>query len=106
MTRSRIVTWLSGAVVAGACVLVAPTASADPYVDVRVAPPAVRVETIPPRPSAHHFWVHGYYNWNGREHVWVPGRYEVERPGYGYREGRWEGGRGHYHYVQGGWYRR
>lgn len=108
----RIVTWLSCGVVAGVCALVSPTtggiatASADPIVDVRVAPPRPRVEVIPARPSPNHFWIHGHYAWNGREHYWVPGRYEVSRPGYGWREARWEGGGGHYHYVEGGWYRR
>ena len=77
----RLAKWLSASVVAGACLIAAPhgvtTASAAPVVEVRIAPPAPRVEVVPARPSPHHFWVHGYWAWNGRAHVWVPGRYLV-----------------------------
>ena len=107
--------WLAriavSSVLAGACLIASPhgvaVASAEPVVDVRIAPPATRVEVVPARPSPHHFWVHGYWAWSGHSHVWVPGRYEVERRGYGYREPRWEGNpNGHWRYHQGGWYRR
>src|SRR5450432_3386659 len=105
----RVAKWLSASVLAGACLIASPhgvsTASAEPIVDVRIAPPAARVEVVPARPSRHHFWVHGYWSWDGRAHVWVPGHYEVERRGYVYREPRWEGARGHWHFREGGWYR-
>jgi hypothetical protein len=103
----RIAQWLSVSAVAGACLIASPhgvsIASAEPVVDVRIAPPAPRVEVVPERPSPHHFWVHGYWGWNGRAHVWVPGRYEVERRGYEYRESHWEGAHGHWHFREGGW---
>jgi hypothetical protein len=106
----RLAKWLSASVVAGACLIASPygvsTASAEPVVEVRIAPPATRVEVVPARPSPHHFWVHGYWAWNGHAHVWAPGRYEVERRGYEYREPRWEGGHGHWHFRDGGWHRR
>jgi WXXGXW repeat (2 copies) len=74
---------------------------------VRIAPPETRVEVVPARPSPHHFWVHGYWAWNGHRHVWAPGHYEVERHGYVYRETRWEEGpHGHWRYHHGGWDRR
>ena len=105
----RLAKWLSASVLAGACLIASPqgvrVASAEPFVDVRVAPPAPRVEVVPVRPSPHHFWVHGYWGWNGHAHAWTPGRYEVERRGYAYREPRWEGGRGHWRFRDGGWYR-
>jgi hypothetical protein len=105
----RIAQWLSASVLAGACLIASPhgvsSASAAPVVEVRIAPPAPRVEVVPARPSPRHFWVHGYWGWNGRAHVWVPGRYEVERRGYVYREPRWEGGRGRWHFREGGWHR-
>jgi WXXGXW repeat (2 copies) len=107
----RFAKWLSASVVAGACLIASPqgvrTASAAPIVDVRIAPPAPRVEVVPARPSPHHFWVHGYWAWDGHRHVWTPGRYEVQRPGYGYRESHWERAHdnGHWRYHEGGWYR-
>jgi hypothetical protein len=107
--RRRIAKWLSASVLAGACLIAAPhgirIASAEPVVDVRIAPPPDRVEVVPMRPSPHHFWVHGYWAWGGRAHTWVPGHYEQERRGYAYRESRWEGGNGHWRYHRGGWYR-
>jgi hypothetical protein len=38
-----------------------------------VAPPPVRVEVQPVRPSVHHVWVPGYWNWVGGRHVWIAG---------------------------------
>ncbi len=39
------------------------------------APPALRVETPSPRPSAHHLWQRGYWRWDTPRtvYVWVPG---------------------------------
>jgi hypothetical protein len=107
----RVAKWLSASVVAGSCLIASPhgvrMAAAEPIVDVRIAPPAPRVEVVPARPSPRHFWVHGYWAWNGHAHVWTRGHYEVERSGYAYRESRWEDGpHGHWRYHQGGWYRR
>ncbi len=102
----RFAKWLSASVLAGACLIAIPqAASAAPVVDVRVAPPATRVEVVPARPSPRHFWVHGYWGWNGHAHYWTPGRYEVARPGYAYREPRWERVHDHYRFHEGGWYR-
>ncbi len=107
---ARLTRRVAGAILAGACLIASPhgvqVASAEPIVDVRIAPPATRVEVVPARPSPHHFWVHGYWAWTGHSHVWVRGHYEVERRGYNYREPRWEGNpNGHWRYHQGGWYR-
>jgi hypothetical protein len=104
------VRWLSAAVIAVVCLVASPrgvaVASAEPLVQVRIAPPAARVEVVPARPSPHHVWTHGYWNWNGHAHAWVPGRYVVERRGYVYREPRWEGAQhGYYRFHQGGYYR-
>jgi len=105
--HSTFAKWLSASVLAGACLIAAPhAASAAPVVEVRVAPPVTRVEVVPARPSPHHFWVHGYWGWNGHAHYWVPGRYEVVRPGYAYREPRWERVHDHYRFHEGVWYRR
>src|SRR3954452_22360263 len=40
------------------------------------APPALRVETQPARPSARHVWQNGYWRWNNREYVWVGGYWD------------------------------
>ncbi len=108
--RGKIAKWLSVSALAAACLVAAPQgvreASAAPVVDVRIAPPAARVEVVPARP-AHHVWTHGYWAWNGRAHVWVPGRYVAERPGYVWRDHSWEEhGKGHWRFHQGGWQRR
>ena len=109
--RGKIAKWLSAGVVAGACLMGTPhgvsVASARPIIDVRIAPPAPRVEVVPARPSPRHVWTHGYWAWNGHAHYWVPGRYMVQRPGYAWREQRWEEkSHGHWRSHDGGWYRR
>jgi hypothetical protein len=102
--------WICASAVAGVCLITSPrgisTAFAEPIVEVRVAPPAARVEVVPRAPSARHFWVHGYWAWNGRAHVWVPGSYVVERRGYEFHESRWEEAHGHWRFHRGGWHRR
>lgn len=40
---------------------------------VKAAPPAVRVEKMPPRPAPDYVWVAGYWSWNNADYVWVPG---------------------------------
>lgn len=67
------------------------------------APPAPRVEMIPVAPGPDHFWVGGYWRWNGAW-VWVGGRW-VARPWYGavWVGGHWaRHGRG-YVWVDGHW---
>lgn len=106
--NGRVARWLVTAVTAAVCFIVSPQgvrfASAQDYVDVEVAPPPVRVEVIPVRPSPRHLWVHGYWNWDGNRHSWVPGHYVLVRPGLVYVEPRWEDrGGGHWRYHRGGW---
>ena len=43
------------------------------------APPAYRVETVPPPPGPDVFWVAGHWRWAGGTHVWVPGMWETRR---------------------------
>lgn len=70
---------------------------------VEVAPPALRVEVAPIRPSPRHVWNPGYWAWEPTGYVWYGGRWEIERPGWHWagahwvREGRrWHFVRGHY----------
>jgi hypothetical protein len=73
-------------------------------VEVVNTPPPPRVEVIPVAPSPRHFWIHGYWGWNGTAHYWVPGRYEVIRQGYGWSEARWVAVGPRWHYYPGHWY--
>jgi hypothetical protein len=95
---------LAGALFTGV-VSTSPVAEAQEVeVEVAAQPPVARVEVIPAAPSPRHFWIHGYYGWNGSAHYWVPGRYEVIRPGYGWSEARWVGVGQRWHYYPGRWY--
>src|SRR5260370_41104342 len=73
---------------------VAVVASAGVVVDIDVAPPPLRIETMPP-PRVGFVWAPGYWEWRGREHVWVAGRWVGERRGYRWGPDRWgrSGGR-------------
>jgi hypothetical protein len=37
------------------------------------APPALRIETPPPRPSVKHVWVPGFWAWKSDDYAWAPG---------------------------------
>ena len=39
-------------------------------------PPPPAQPPPPPPPSPEHYWIAGYYGWEGREYRWHPGRYE------------------------------
>jgi hypothetical protein len=95
---------LAGALAAGVVGTSSVAQAQEVEVEVVQQPPVVRYEVIPPAPSARHFWIHGYYGWNGTAHYWVPGRYEVVRPGYGWSEARWVNVGPRWHYYPGRWY--
>jgi hypothetical protein len=78
----------------------------DHYVGgvVMVAPPPVRVETVP-GPRVGYVWAPGYWQWRHHAHVWVPGRYMHERRGYHWVEPRWEQRGPHWHNEPGHWER-
>jgi len=69
---------------------------------IRIAPPAPRVERIPP-PRHGYVWVPGAWDYSGNRYVWRTGRWEAERHGYRYREDRWEQHNGGWVRVRGGW---
>ena len=56
-----------------------PAAAQEVGVEVGVAPPPLRAETVPPPPSPAHEWVPGHWQWNGAQWVWRRGHY-VRRP--------------------------
>ena len=83
-----------------------PSASASPQVYVRIGPPPVVVERVPPPPYPGYVWVGGHHYWNGARYVWVRGGW-VRPP---YRYSRWESGRWRhshhgYYWAPGRWHR-
>ncbi len=76
--------------------------SARTYVDIDVAPPEARVETIPPA-RAGYVWAPGYWNWEGHRHVWVNGHYIHERHGHHWVADSWNQRDGRWHYERGHW---
>jgi len=71
---------------------------------VKIAPPAPRVEVVPP-PRVGFVWAPGYWNWNGRSHVWVAGTWVPERRGYVYVRPTWVQHNGEWHLTRGNWAR-
>jgi WXXGXW repeat (2 copies) len=78
------------------------TASARAYVDIDIAPPAARVETIP-APRRGYVWAPGYWNYSGHRHVWVGGHYIHERRGHHWVADNWEQHDGRWRRSPGHW---
>ena len=93
---------LCSAFVLGAAAI--PMASDAKVVVVEVAPPAVRVETVPAARKGH-YWAPGYWGWRGGKHVWVAGHFVRERPGHHWVPHRWEQREGRWHLHEGFWER-
>src|ERR1700761_7102107 len=77
-------------------------ASAGVSVDIDVAPPPVRVETVPP-PRVGYVWAPGCWEWRGGRHVWVGGRWIGERRGYHWAPAAWVQAGPRWHYAPGHW---
>ena len=93
-----------GLILAAGAALVPATSQARTYLDVRIAPPAARVEVVPAaRPG--YVWGPGYYHWNGRAHVWREGYWIRERPGYHWVAPAWTPYGHRYRYRDGYWAR-
>lgn len=88
-----------------ALALTAAAPQADANVYVRIGPPPLRVEPVPPPPVGPHRWVWtpGYWRWNGHRYVWIGGRYVQRAHGY-WRPGRWEHRPGGWIWIGGGWH--
>jgi len=70
--------------------------------EVRVPPPAPRIEPVVQRPGF--VWTPGYWRWDGRRYDWVAGRYEHSRPGFRWTAAGWERGpNGVWHFHEGYW---
>jgi hypothetical protein len=91
--------------VMGASAIAAPTiASAGISIDIDVAPPPVRVETVPD-PRGGYVWASGFWEWRDGAHVWVPGHYIRERHGYHWVPDHWDQRGPHWHHERGHWER-
>jgi hypothetical protein len=95
---------LLGLVMAVGAVAAPTIASAGIAIDIDVAPPPVRVETIPP-PQVGMVWAPGFWEWRGGAHVWVPGHYMHERRGYHWIADSWVQRGPHWHHEPGHWAR-
>jgi hypothetical protein len=67
-----------------------------------IAPPAVRVETVPP-PRAGYVWVNGNWHWSHHRYNWRKGHWMRARHGYRYVEPRWERDGRRWRYYDGRW---
>src|SRR4249919_2607460 len=62
--------------------LAALPASSDSFtIRIGTPPPPARVEVMTVAPSPGHFWVGGYWRWDGHKHVWTAGHWVKARPG-------------------------
>ena len=82
----------------------AASAAVDVDLVVRVPPPAVRYEAVPP-PRVGYVWTPGYWDWRSNRHVWVAGTWVRERPGYVYNRPQWVERNGQWHLARGSWAR-
>jgi hypothetical protein len=95
---------LLGLCMAASAVTVPTIASAGVAIDIDIAPPPLRVETVPP-PRVGFVWAPGYWDYRGHDHVWVKGRWVGERHGYHWVADRWEQRGPHWHHEPGHWER-
>ncbi len=89
---------------AGGAVVAPTVASAGVGIDINIAPPAPRVEVLPP-PRAGYVWAPGYWEYRDGAHVWVGGRWVGERRGYRWVPDRWEQHGPRWHHERGHWER-
>jgi WXXGXW repeat (2 copies) len=93
-----------GFCMASSAIVVPTIASAGVLVDIDVAPPPVRVETVP-GPRAGYVWAPGYWEWSGHEHVWRRGRWMHERHDQHWVPDHWVQAGPHWHHERGHWER-
>jgi hypothetical protein len=75
-----------------------------PAVRVSVAPPPIRVETIPAQPTAAHVWIPGHWVWRYGRHEWAYGHWVLPpEPGYVWEPARWVPENGQWVYYEGHW---
>jgi hypothetical protein len=67
-----------------------------------VAPPAPRVEVVPP-PRAGYVWDPGHWRWDGGRYIWVGGHWQRVRAGYRWVPGHWIQRGPNWRWVPGHW---
>ena len=82
----------------------APTQAFARDVVVRVAPPPLRDEVVPPARRGYE-WAPGYWKWNGHRYVWARGHWERVRHGYAWHRPEWREGEHGWVMDRGGWRR-
>lgn len=102
--RHALILALAGLLVLGSVAVVPMAAQAAVNVDIRIAPPAPRIEVVP-APRAGYVWAPGYWRWRGHHHVWVGGHWIRERHGYHWVPDTWEPAGPGWHYHRGYWAR-
>ncbi len=100
-TRNK---WLATLCVTAAVSLAPAVSSAGVNIDVDIAPPAPRVEVVPPN-RAGYVWAPGYWDYRGHDHVWVEGRLLREHRGQHWVPERWEQHGSKWHMERGRWER-
>lgn len=93
---------LLAALVAASFGSVATVASAQ--VIVRIAPPPLRAERMPPARRGR-VWVAGHWEWRNRRYNWVEGYWIRERRGYRYNQPQWVERDGRWVQQRGNWSR-
>ncbi|GJH04739.1 YXWGXW repeat-containing protein [Paraburkholderia terrae] len=73
---------------AGVAALSTSAAFAQAVIVAPMAPPAPRVEVVPP-PRAGYAWDPGHWRWAGGRYVWVAGHWQTMHPGYRWVPGHW-----------------
>jgi hypothetical protein len=96
--------FLAGLLIAGSALVAPAVVSAGVVVDVDVAPPALRVEPVPPA-RAGFVWAPGFWDYRGHGHVWVGGRWLPERRGWHWVPDHWDQAGPHWHHSPGYWAR-
>lgn len=90
--------------IAGSAVVAPSLVRAGVGIDINIAPPAPRVEVVPPqRPGF--IWAPGYWAYRDQAHVWIPGRWVHERRGFHWVPDHWEQRGPRWHHEPGHWER-
>lgn len=66
-------------------------------------PPPLRVEYAPPPPAFDAYWVHGHWNWDGREYIWAGGHWVRAHPAEVLERAHWENQGGRWVFIPERW---
>ena len=92
------------AMIAAAMGGIAVPATAAVEVYINSAPPALRMENVPP-PRHGYVWIPGYWTSHGHKYVWAKGTWAHAHPGYQYHGSQWVEHDGRWTMQHGRWSR-